>query len=182
MARPRRTDADQVKQDVLLGVMGGVPLTVIARRNGVSRRTVELWAERDAQFAEELAAARALGWDQLASECLEIADDTSEDTLVQPDGSLSPNGAAVLSRRLRIETRLRLLAKWDSGRYGDTKQVRLDANVEVTEVRRLAIDPRSLSPEQREALRGLLAVAEAQGLIEGEARLVDAGDDTDEGE
>jgi hypothetical protein len=163
--RPRRIDRDQLVHDVVLGLMSGLPLAVVARRHGVSAATVGLWQARDPALAEEIAAARALGWDTLAVECLEIADDRSLDVMHDTDGTARPNMANVQSRKLAIETRLRLLACWDAGRYGPSKTLKVEGEVQVTQ--RHVIDPRSLDDAGRAALRALLAHAERQGLIAG---------------
>lgn len=161
--RPRRIDPVQIKHDVLIGLMGGIPLTVIARQNGVSQSLIAKWEKRDPTFAEDVAAARALGWDSLAAQCLEIADDRSDDVMYDAEGVPHPNTANVLSRKLMIETRLKLLSKWDSGRYGDAKTVKVEG--EITATQRHVLDPRLLDEAGRESLRGLLEHAKAQGLM-----------------
>jgi hypothetical protein len=166
--RPPRLEHAQIKQDVLLGVMNGTPLAVVARRNGTSQQSVDRWASADPEFAEQLAAARSLGWDHLANECLDIADDSRNDYVEQftDQGEFQGwrfNSENVNRSKLRIETRLRLLARWDSGRYGDNKTVKLEG--EVTSTTRHVIDPRSLDDAGRAALRHLIEQAKAQGLI-----------------
>jgi hypothetical protein len=161
--RPKRLDRAQLKHDVVLGLMSGLPLSVVARRQGISQKTVSVWGVNDPAFAEEIAAARALGWDSLAVECLEIADDRSDDVMYDADGTARANMASVQSRKLAIETRLKLLACWDVGRYGVQKTVRVEGEVQVTQ--RHIIDPASLDEGQREALLSLIAHAEAQGLL-----------------
>jgi hypothetical protein len=186
--RPPRVDPAQIKQDVLLGVMNGTPLAVVARRNGASQQTVDRWAASDPAFAEQLAAARSLGWDHLANECLEIADDSRNDYVEQfaDDGEFQGwrfNSEHVLRSRLRIDTRLRLLAKWDSGRYGDNKTLKLEG--EVTSTTRHVIDPRLLDDSGRAALRHLIEQAQAQGLlpapepVDAEYEEADEADDTE---
>jgi hypothetical protein len=145
--------------------MGGLPLSVVARRNGTSQQTVDAWSKQDPDFAERIAAARALGWDNLAVECLEIADDRSQDVAYDAEGFPHPNSAAVLSRKLMIDTRLKLLACWDSGRYGPAKTLKVEGEIQQTT--RHVLDPRLLDDAGRAALRALLAQAQAQGLIEG---------------
>jgi hypothetical protein len=162
--RPQRVDRDQLKRDVLLGLMGGLPLTVVARRHGTSQRTVASWGAQDPAFAEEIAAARALGWDHLATECLTIIDDRSNDVVFDAEGIAHPNSAAVLRAKAQCEVRLRLLACWDSGRYGPARTVKVEG--EVTATTRHVIDPASLDDAGRAALRHLIAQAKAQGLIE----------------
>ena len=163
--RPRRTDRDQLRHDVLLGLASGTPLSVVARRHGTSQQAVDGWKSRDPAFAEDIAAARALGWDSLAVQCLEIIDDKSNDVAFDADGIPHPNSAAVLRAKAQCEVRLRLLACWDSGRYGPARTVKIEGEVQVTE--RHVLDPRLLTAEQRDALRGLLEAAQAQGLIAG---------------
>jgi hypothetical protein len=163
--RPKRVEREQLQHDVLLGLMGGLPLTVVARRHGTSQRTVNDWEAKSADYAEDIAAARALGWDSLAVECLEIIDDKSNDVMYDADGTAHANTAAVLRAKAQCEIRLRLLACWDNGRYGPAKTLRVEGEMQVTQ--RHVIDPRSLDDAGRAALRALLAHAEAQGLIAG---------------
>lgn len=166
--RPRRVDREQLKHDVVLGLATGLPLSVIARRNGVSAQTVSKLEAADPAFAEDMAGARALGWDSLAAECLEIADDSRNDYVEQFDDDGTPQGwrfnsEHVLRSRLRIETRLKLLSKWDNGRYGDNKRLTVDG--EVTQTTRHVLDPAQLDEAGRAALRHLIQHAQAQGLI-----------------
>ncbi len=67
-------------------------------------RTISDWKTKDLTFSANIARAREEGFDALAAECLQIADNIIEDAQ---------------SRRVRIEARLKLLAKWDYKRYGD---------------------------------------------------------------
>lgn len=69
--------------------------------------TVYDWQERDAEFSEAIARARIAGFDVIATDALDIAD------------SAPPIAEEVQRAKLRIETRLKLLAKWDPRRYGD---------------------------------------------------------------
>lgn len=163
--RPRRADREQLRHDVVLGLMGGLPLTVVARRHGTSVRTVERWRANDPAYAEDIAAARALGWDSLAVECLEIIDNKEGDVAYDNDGIPHANTANVLRDKARVETRLRLLASWDSGRYGAAKTLKVEG--EITQTTRHVIDPASLDEAGRAALRALLSHAQAQGLIAG---------------
>jgi hypothetical protein len=182
--RPRRVDREQLKHDVVLGLAAGLPLSVVARRNGVSQSTVDRLQAADPAFAEEIAAARALGWDSLAAECLEIADDSRNDYVEQFDDDGTPQGwrfnsENVLRSRLRIETRLKLLAKWDNGRYGENKRLTVDGEVQTTH--RHVLDPSQLDDTGRAALRHLIEQAQAKGLIAApepqDAEFVELSDD-----
>jgi hypothetical protein len=141
---------------------------------------VNRWGGEDPEFGEDLAGARSLGWDALAHECLAIADDSRNDYVeaLRDDGTSMGyrfDAENVNRSRLRIETRLRLLRQWDSGRYGEQRAVKVEAT--VTETRRAVIDPRLLDDGQRAALRSLLEAAVAQGLVE----IDEAGEVVDQG-
>lgn len=107
----------------------GEPLAVICRDDHMpTDRTVRNWMEADAAFASDIAGARESGFDMIAAECLEIAEDGSHDYTFKKrsDGTDYEEFDSEHYQRskLRIETRLKLLAKWDPKRYGD----RLDLN------------------------------------------------------
>jgi hypothetical protein len=83
--------------------------------------------ERDASLVEAIARAREIGYDALAEECLKIADDGTNDYV---EGERGPqlNSEHIQRSKLRIETRLKLLAKWSPKRYGERVQVAGDAD------------------------------------------------------
>ena len=101
----------------------GITLSQICREDGMpNRRTVGLWREKDEAFNSRFARAREIGFDEIAEEALDIADDGSNDWM-ERNGEKSEgwqlNGEHVQRSKLRIETRLKLLAKWDPKRYGE---------------------------------------------------------------
>ena len=86
----------------------GEPLTRITRDDNMpARSTVYEWIETDPEFALAFRIARMRGVHALADQCLEIAD-TPATTAVE-----------VSDKRVRIDTRMRLMAKWLPGVYGD---------------------------------------------------------------
>lgn len=103
----------------------GEPLRQICRDAAMPAwRTVYLWQEQNADFAARIARARVSGFDAIAEECLEIADDTRHDTTTARTlGNSSSyeiaNSEWISRSRVRIDTRLKLLAKWDPRRYGE---------------------------------------------------------------
>jgi hypothetical protein len=100
----------------------GEPLAVICRDMGISRRTVNHWREDDKDIAAQFDEARDDGFDVIAAQCLDIADDNGADWMTIKRGSQEievPNREVVDRSKLRVETRLKLLAKWDPRRYGD---------------------------------------------------------------
>ena len=121
---------DEIETAIIEGLSEGIPLRQLCRLHGISKSTVYNWIEADEEFAGRIARARELGFDQIAEEALEIADDSRNDWVVREDGDDGEADANRLNHehvsrsKLRIETRLKLLAKWDPKRYGD----KLDVN------------------------------------------------------
>jgi len=81
----------------------GRTVASFARAEGLSVRIVDRWLSR----REDLREARVIGHDTLASECLDIADGATSET--------------VAADKLRIDTRRWLLSRWSPERYGDAK-------------------------------------------------------------
>ena len=115
----------------------GEPLAAICRDIHMPDRSVVYdWANEDERVSQRIASARAKGFDAIAEQCLEIADDASKDMPVvvgfDPEDPAAPRGfnaEHVQRSKLRVETRLKLLAKWDPKRYGDKQQVEHSGHV-----------------------------------------------------
>lgn len=80
---------------------------------------------RDPEAVSRIAHARAQGADRIAEEALAIADTpvAGVTVTVDKDGEKRVTEDMLGHRKLQVDTRLRLLAKWNSGRYGDKSQV-----------------------------------------------------------
>lgn len=124
MGGPRLYDRDELVPQICERLSKGEALAVICRDIGISRRTVNYWREQDKEIAERFDAARDEGFDILAAECLQIADTTQQgEEIVEKNGHREVHHGDMLGhRKLRIETRLKLLSKWDPRRYGDKIQ------------------------------------------------------------
>jgi hypothetical protein len=84
------------------------------------RVNVYRWMENDTDFATRVREARERGFDAIAEECLKIADYSALDTLInEKTGNPHADQEWIARSRLRVETRLRLLAKWSPKKYGD---------------------------------------------------------------
>lgn len=105
----------------------GEPLAVICRDDWLpSATTVRNWQGENAEFACAIARAREDGFDQIAADCLEIADGRDKKDPIDFEASVADGTLIVRDHnrdRLRVDTRLKLLAKWDPKRYGDRQQV-----------------------------------------------------------
>jgi hypothetical protein len=107
----------------------GEPLRQICREEGMPHWTTFYdWLRSDNELFLRFAQARELGFDAIAEETLEIADDASNDWMEKndKDGNFIGyvlNGEHVQRSKLRIETRLKLLAKWSPNKYGDKVEI-----------------------------------------------------------
>ncbi len=110
-----RDDRPEMIRLVLSWVAQGKSVRSFCKKPGTPcMRTIYNWIDDDLVFAEDFRRCKAIGYDALAQECLDIADTPrcAED----PDND-------VRHRKLRIWTRLQLLARWDTARYGDKIQL-----------------------------------------------------------
>lgn len=114
----------QEKADEICARMAkGEPLAQICRDEHMpGYRTVYDWQEAHEEFSANIAHARLDGYDAIAAECLLIANTPIEgvETTIKDGGKIEEKRGDMLGhRKLQIETRLKLLAKWDPRRYGE---------------------------------------------------------------
>ena len=130
--------SEALKSEICVQLAQGIPLTDICRQPGYpAALTVLEWQRDDPDFAQAIVRARDAGGDKIAEDALRIADDKTEDPA---------------SRRVRVETRLRLLAKWHPKRYGD--------RIDVTSGGEKLEASDGLSLQQAAKLAAILAEAE----------------------
>lgn len=109
----------EIADEICRRLSQGEPLAQICRDDNMPAvRTVSDWKKAHETFSADFVRAREDGFDQIAADCLDIADETTFDTLIGDNGD-RPNTEWISRSKLRIETRLKLLAKWDPKRYGD---------------------------------------------------------------
>lgn len=102
----------------------GEPLAAICRDEGMPHpSTVRDWAAAREDVSLAIARAREDGFDQIALEALRIADFGDDDHVPDKDGNLRMDSEVIQRSKLRVETRLKLLAKWDPKRYGERQQL-----------------------------------------------------------
>lgn len=113
----------EVIQRVIDGLSAGTPLTIICKPDEMPcDNTIRAWMKEDSQLSEAIAHAREAGFDQIALDALDIADDNTRDTITVKRGGMEMEVADtewIMRSKLRVETRLKLLAKWDPKRYGE---------------------------------------------------------------
>ena len=125
------TYTDAIASEILDRIKTGEPMAAICRdahMPGVS--TFHDWLGERPDLAASYAKAREIGFDAIAADCMAIANSPVEGvkTVTKGDGSVEETRDDMLGhRKLQIETRLKLLAKWDPKRYGE----KLDVNATV---------------------------------------------------
>jgi len=162
MSEPKKTGrpskrSPEVIQRIIEGLSKGTPLTVICREDGMPHdSTVRDWMAEDPEFSLAIARAREAGFDQIALDALAIADNSTQDTILTDKGGEIPNSEWISRSRLRVDTRLKLLAKWDPKRYGER------IAQEITGADGGPLTPASvqLAPEQEDALKQLIQTAQ----------------------
>ncbi len=118
----------EVEERIISGLCEGTPLRELCRQAGMPNwRTVYDWIAADADFATRVAHARDVGFDAIAEDVLDIADDGTNDYVERKrkDGSTDTvlDSEHVQRSKLRIETRLKLLACWSPKKYGSKQTV-----------------------------------------------------------
>ena len=106
MPAGRPTDYNQEIAEMILDKLAdGKPMKVICKEEGMPcYMSVLRWQRRHPEFGDLVARAKVDGTHALADECIEIADEKKADPA---------------DRRVRIDTRLRLIGKWNATIYGD---------------------------------------------------------------
>lgn len=131
VGRPTKRN-DQVIARITGGLSKGIPLAVICREKGMpSTHAVWDWAKKDPEISLAIARARDAGFDAIALEALKIADTPimGEEITESKDGPTIKRADMIAHRKLQVETRLKLLAKWDPKRYGDKPDITITNNV-----------------------------------------------------
>ena len=128
----------EIIEAVIQGISKGEPLREICRRDGFPNYSVVYdWMKEDENFSQRFARARDEGHDAIAEECLSIADNASNDWMEanDPDNpGYRLNGDHVQRSKLRIDTRLKLLAKWNPKKYGEKLELAGDQSSPLTVV------------------------------------------------
>lgn len=135
--------SDELAQAICERLAQGEPLARICDDEAMPDfSTVWRWDRDNAEFRKLSMRARELGTHFLADDCLRIADE---------------EGKEPADKRVRIDTRLRLIGKWNAKTYGD-KVRHVGGGADEPPIR---IDMSNLTDEELEALehiRGKLAL------------------------
>jgi hypothetical protein len=111
--------ADSLEAQLLVDyIADGMTFIDACKHLGYRRQSIYERMERSPRFREMVEKARTEGYDAIANQCLAIADETAFDT-VETDKGLKANKEWMARSRLRVDTRLKLLAKWHPHKYGE---------------------------------------------------------------
>lgn len=144
MGRP--CDYSQETADAIVEwIAEGKPLREFCRQESTPAwRTVYDWLSTREDFSARFARARDMGADAIAEEALSIADTPLEGvrTEIDSEGYTKEVREDMLGhRRLQVDTRLKLLAKWHPKKYGEKISTELTgANGGPVIVRALPLD------------------------------------------
>lgn len=121
--RGRPSTFDQAIADEICSRMAeGEPLREICRDDRMPPwRTVYEWQAAHPEFLARIAHAREMGEEAIFQDCLNIADNPliGEEIEESENGMKVKRGDMLGHRKLQIETRLKLLAKWNPRKWGD---------------------------------------------------------------
>ena len=105
----------EVIDEILRRLSDGEPLAVICRSDEKFPHPVVWgrWVDADPELAIAYARARDVGADAIATQALTLAD------------GVAVHGESIQKAKLQIETRLKLLAKWNPKLYGEQSKLAL---------------------------------------------------------
>lgn len=130
VGRPPFNWTDEVMDTLIEGLICGMTLKEICDLPGMPSY-VTVWYKRqdDPEFSKRLLRAREEGAHYLADECVVIANtqEIAQTRTYKPEGGVEVKMEdAIAHRRLKIDTRLRLIGKWNA-MYGDRKALEVSA-------------------------------------------------------
>lgn len=113
------SNKEQIKDDLVQWISNGKTLREFCRQDGMPNFSVMYdWEAEDKDFAQRIAHARLKGHDVIAEECAALSD-TEPLAVFDEAGNKRYDPGSIAWRKMQIETRLKLLAKWNPRKYGD---------------------------------------------------------------
>jgi len=110
----------------------GEGLTVICRDKDMPCfSTVYDWRKADKALDEKFDVARKVGFDAIAESCIDIADAKDE---YRSRDSVSGRVRDPKRDKLRVWTRMQLLAKWDPKRYGEMQKLEHSGSIGIEQL------------------------------------------------
>lgn len=128
---PAYVNKEDIKRQLVAWVSEGKTLRDFCRQDGMpGYNALYTWLAEDPVFEGLFARARVVGHDAIADECLALADKEPLEVFDEA-GNRRYDPASIAWKKNQIETRLKLLAKWNPKKYGDKTIVAGDADQPV---------------------------------------------------
>lgn len=122
---------EQIKDEIVDWIAQGKTLRDFCRQDGMpSFVTVYDWLRDDKAFDLRFMRARDAGHDVIAEECAALAD-MEPLAVFDEAGNKRYDPGSIAWRKMQIETRVKLLAKWNPRKYGDRTVLAGDAEAPV---------------------------------------------------
>ena len=110
---------EKIKEAVVNWISDGKTLQDFCRQEGMPAfRTIYNWQAEDKVFDANIVRARDIGHDSIAEDCLRLADKEPLEVFDEA-GNKRYDPGSIAWRKMQIETRTKLLAKWNPKKYGD---------------------------------------------------------------
>lgn len=154
-------------------IASGRPLLQITRKYGVGYGQMQTWIKSDPVMAERMKEARSVAVEALVEQSLDMASNPlmQQETIEQfnKDGEVTSRAVKtfdnVYARKLAINTRMLLAAKWAPSKYGEKPE----EEVTSSQAERILAARRRVAEERLEHGRGGESVAEERlGQAQGE--------------
>jgi len=105
-------------------ISNGRALRNVLKDEGMpSSRTFDKWLEEDEEKVKRYVRACEKRADHIFEEIIEIADDSSRDTIINKDGLETMNSEFVQRSRLRVDARKWIASKLNPKKYGDKTSI-----------------------------------------------------------
>lgn len=134
MGRPSKY-TQALSDEICERISNGETLTSICKSSPtMPERTVFYdWMETRPELTQRFARAREIGADAIAEEAFGISNTPCGGIIEKtgPDGTTITREDMLGHRRLQVETRLKLLAKWSPKKYGEKIDVEHSGNLDV---------------------------------------------------
>lgn len=143
MGRPSRF-TPQLADEIVERLATGEPLAKICRDDHMPcYSVVRKWEDEKPEFLALTTRGRKDGTHYMADECIEIADNPTIDHQ---------------HKRIMVDTRIRLIGKWNAKEYGDNSHVKVDQTTRVEPVSAEQMqDEMRQSPALRREIEAMLA-------------------------
>ena len=120
-----------IKESLTVWLKEGKTLMDFCRQDEMpSYGTIYDWLEVDKDFASDYAHARDIWHDAISEQCMKLAD-TDPLEVFDDFGNKRHDSGSIAWKKLQIETRLKLLSKWNPKKYGDKTTLVGDAEAPV---------------------------------------------------